>query len=501
MRLATVEQSQEIDQLSCKVYGLTSEVLMEAAGCSAAREITQSFFPELSRGKLVVVCGPGNNGADGLVVARHLHSAGYRDLTVLLDTETMTGELAQIQLNRVELQGVKWVDLSQNRDRAEEIKSASLIVDALFGIGLSRPVEGHELKLIDLINSSKGKVVSLDTPSGLDCDRGIALGGVIRADMTLSFGLAKPGFFVSEGPFHVGTLRVLPIGFPYEALRGVATSHFLFNEKLARRYLPARKDLTNKSDYGRLLVVAGQEGMWGAGILSSSSAYRMGCGYVIWSSFVSPPLSAEDSPEVLTAKLNDELLADDRLTAAVVGPGLGVGEKTAQLIQALKQKKIPVVIDADAITTAVQYELFPFPENWVLTPHAGELSRILKIEAKHIENDRFAAALKASELTGCHVLLKGYRSVLAYQKRCMVIHAGNSALAKAGTGDVLSGMIGSLLAQGVDSLQATSTAAYIHGRMADEWIRIGKDKRSMNASDLRDHLPNLVSRISGGTLV
>lgn len=506
MRLATIKQSREIDDLSQKVYGLTGEVLMESAGAAAAREVDQAYYPELSRGMTAVVCGPGNNGGDGLVLARHLHSAGHRDLIVFYLSENGSySPLFKLQMERCRLQGLRLIDLREQPEKFEQIRSASLIIDALFGIGLSRRLESGFSKLVDVINSSKVPIISLDCPSGLNGDTGVVDGSVVQASMTLSFGLAKPGFFVGDGPSQVGKLRVLPIGFPYEALRGVATSHFLFSERLARRYLPSRKDTSNKSDYGHLLVVAGREGMWGAGILAASSAYRMGVGYVTWTSFSSPSNQIIPLPEVLTAQLNvsqSKPWTDKTFSAIAIGPGLGVGKDTADLLTQLKKTyKGPVVVDADAITTAVQFQLFPFPNNWVVTPHTGELSRILKVEARTIDRDRYAAALQAAEACGCHVLLKGFRSVLAYENRCMVIHSGNSALSKAGTGDVLTGMIGALFAQGLETLQGTATAAYLHGRMADEWVRTGHDKRSLSASDVRDSLPQILARIAGGTLI
>jgi len=503
MRLATVEQAAQIDEISQKVYGLTGEVLMESAGCAAAREIDLTFLPELTRGSVAVVCGPGNNGGDALVVARHLHSAGHRDLQVfLLAPKDSRSELFRLQLQRAELQGLRLIDLEEVPGRAEQIKSSELIIDGLFGIGLKRKIEEPFLRVVETMNASKAPKVSLDTPSGLNADTGRVEGVAVKAALTVTFGLAKPGFFVSEGPGHVGKLRILPIGFPYEALRGIATTHFLFNERLARRYLPARQETTNKSDYGRLLVLAGREGYWGAGVLSSASAFRMGAGYVQWASFTAPYEALKEIPEVLTGVIDDEALWQSKISAVCVGPGLGTGTETARVIERLKTLKgVPVVVDADAITACVEHNLFPLPENWVITPHAGELSRILKVHTKDIEKNRFAAAFAAYEITRCHVLLKGYRSLIAYGNRCLVIHAGNSALAKAGTGDVLTGMIGGLLAQGLDTTQAAATAAYLHGRLADEWLRSGNDKSSLTASDLKSILPQVVSRLRlGGTL-
>lgn len=503
MRLATVRQSQEIDDLSQKVYGLTGEVLMESAGTLAAREIDQSFFPELKRGLCLVVCGPGNNGGDGLVVARHLHSAGHRNLLVFyLAPKEKRSSLFEVQRQRAELQGIRCVDLEEHPEKLEQARSATLVVDALFGIGLSRKIEGEYLKLVDMMNSTRAQVVSLDCPSGLNCDTGVVEGHVVKAAMTLTFGLAKPGFFVADGPSQVGKLRILPIGFPFEALRGVATSHFLFNERLARRYLPQRGNRTHKMDHGHLLVAAGQSGTWGAGILASSSAYRIGAGYVTWASWEEPGEALAEAPEVLTKSLQDPGVWDKPVKAVAVGPGLGVSERTRDFLVQLKERNIEkVVVDADAITVCVEYDLFPLPETWVITPHAGELSRVLKQAAHEIDKDRFQAALKAARECGCHVLLKGFRSVLAYEERCMVIQSGNSALAKAGTGDVLTGMIGGLMAQGLETLQATAVAAYIHGRLADEWVRTGHDRNTLMASDLKEHLGQLLGRISGGTLL
>lgn len=503
MRLATVNQARQIDEMSQKVYGLTGEILMESAGGLAAREIDLTFLPELTRGSAAIVCGPGNNGGDGLVTARHLHSAGHRDLVVyLVAPRDQQSPLFRVQLQRAQSQGLRIVDVIEDPLKAKQISNAELIVDALFGIGLSRKIEEPFLEIIEIMNSAKAPKVAIDTPSGLNADTGRVEGACVQAAMTITFGLAKPGFFVSEGPAHVGKLRVLPIGFPYESLRGIATSHFLFTEKLARRYLPARKETTNKSEHGRLLLLAGRPGFWGAGILASTSAFRMGAGYVQWASFEPPNEALKEIPEVLTGQINDDKLWQSKFSAVCIGPGLGTGAETGLVIQKLKGlKDIPVVVDADAITACVEQNLFPLPNNWVITPHAGELSRILKISAQDIERDRFKYALEASKKTGCHVLLKGFRSVLANGDRCLVINAGNSALAKAGTGDVLTGMIGGLLAQGLDTTQATATAAYLHGRLADEWVRSGNDKSSMTASDLKTILPQVVSRLRlGGNL-
>lgn len=499
MRLLTVAQSREVDDLSCKVYGLTNELLMEAAGMQAARECQQNFYPELTRGLTVVFCGPGHNGADGLVMARHLHSMGFRNLLVVTAAPLKKRvALFKTQYKRAELHGLRIVDGLKDVKKLEQSRAATLVVDALFGIGLKQNIEGEFRQIVDRMNSQKVPIVSLDCPSGLNCDTGTAASVVVRAHTTFSFGLPKPGFFTADGPSVVGRLRVLPIGYPYECLRGVATTHFVFNDKLARRYLPARKEQTNKSDYGRLVVLAGSRDMWGAGILAAQSAYRIGAGYVTWAGSEIPFAKLELTPEVITTSLeNEEIWNIKKTSAYAVGPGLGVNEETARIIRRLKNLKVEkVVLDADALTACAKYEILSLPKSWVITPHVAELARILKSNIKSIEADRYGAVLAASKKLGCHVLLKGFRSILAYENRCMVIHSGNSALAKAGSGDVLTGMIGGLLAQGLDTLPATATAAFIHGRMADEWVRSGHDRRTLNPSDLKDGLASILSRIA-----
>lgn len=503
MRLADREQTKLIEKLSVQEFEISEELLMESAGIVAARELEQAFYPELNNGHLAVVCGSGNNAGDALVMARHLYSAGYRDLSVFYFAPLeQRSELFKTQLKRCQLQGLKLFDLSVDFNLIEKIKSCSLIVDGIFGIGLNREIKGEFAKIIELLNQSKKPIVSLDIPSGLDCDTGRVLGICVKAQMTFSFAHAKPGFFIGEASSLTGRLRILPIGVPYELTRKLANQYFLFTEKLAKRYLPKRTRLSHKADYGHCLVLAGRSSYWGAAVLSSMSAYRVGAGYVSLASFDQAQKIVVEIPEVLIEpKITIELLKAKKYNSIVVGPGLGVGPQTAELIKNLKNLNFQnVVIDADAITTCAQENLFPLPSQWVMTPHAGELSRVLGVSSEEIQRDRLKYSKMAAEKTGCLVLLKGYRSILADTSRAMIVMSGNSALAKAGTGDVLAGMIGGLMAQGIPNVQATSTAAYLHGRLADEWVQMGYDKRSLVASDLQQMLPSLIHRLSTGAL-
>lgn len=504
MRIATVAQSRLIDERAQAEYELSGEVLMEAAGVGAAREIEVGFLPELRRGEVGIVCGPGNNGADGLVVARHLHSAGYRQLRIYLVGGETGSPLFARQLGRCRKIGLNIIDL-QKSGAFQLLDSSTLLIDALFGTGLHSSVEGVFLEAVNRINRASAPVVSLDTPSGLDADRGVVLGEAVRADLTVTFGLAKPGFFVSDGPSCVGRLRVLPIGFSPELMKQVATSHVAVGESLVRKSLPKRRATSNKTNHGHSLVLAGRSGMWGAALLAASAAYRVGSGYVTLASFEDAQEILREAPEVLTAPsaLDEALWAKPKWKAVGLGPGLGIDDRSSgRILECLERLRTrgewPVVVDADAITAVARHRLFSLPKNWVLTPHAGELARILDVDAKTIEADRYRYASEAARLLGCHVLLKGYRTVLSDGERSWVILSGNAALAKAGTGDVLTGMITGLMAQGLPTPRAAAVGAYLHGRIADEWVRAGYDRRSLQASDLREILPRLLASFHRG---
>lgn len=268
----------------------------------------------------------------------------------------------------------------------------------------------------------------------------------------------------------------------------------LFTRKIARQLLPKRDLTSNKTTFGNVAIAAGHAGFWGAGVLATEAAFRIGAGYVTWASTTPPMEELKNHPEVLTASL-EEIARNPKVQAYVVGPGLGVGGETLTLIQKLLKRSEPVLLDADALTTIAQAKTAPLPYNWILTPHAGEMSRLLGVSAEEIERDRFAAVATAQKKYGCVVLLKGHHTLVANRKTCQIITSGNPALAKAGTGDVLSGFIGGLLAQGLSSIKAASLGAYIHGAIADEWVSEGHDVASLVASDLIRRLPEYLRKL------
>ena len=464
---------------------------MESAGALSAREITShsSWVSSV----VMVFCGPGHNGGDGLVLARHLLSNGSP--VEVFCSDKLSSPLIEKQKKRLTSQGIRLYSL-ENQERIQKTaKKTSLIIDALFGVGLCRNIEGNYLKLIKWMNSASKPIVSLDTPSGLNGDTGRVRGVAVRADLSLSFGLKKPGFYLMEGPAHTGQILNLSIGFPPFLLSKEVTSHFLIDEDWVSAQLPERSPANHKARQGHLLVLAGRPGFWGAGRLSAEAAYRMGVGYVTWAGgdgSEHPPL--ESTPDVLTQKLSENNLFAKK-TAVAIGPGLGTGPQTKKLLLTLKETGLPTVVDADAWTVCVKDNLFPLPENWVSTPHSGELARLFGLTGEKVDENRCSYALKASQQTGSPVLLKGFHSVLAWEGKCGIISSGNAALAKAGTGDVLTGFIGALLARSLSPFKATAVGGFIHGQIADNWIRSGKDADTLMAKDLKDLLPSTLKQL------
>jgi NAD(P)H-hydrate epimerase len=370
------------------------------------------------------------------------------------------------------LQGADW--LPQDFD---------IVVDALFGVGLNRPIEGALAEKINELNKSRCKIVAVDIPSGLDANRGVVLGACLKARWTLTIAPAKPGLFLQEGPAQAGHVRSLQIGFPPELLQAQAQSVFLIGNSSARKLLPLRSMVSNKSSFGHLLVIGGSEGMEGAALLTSEAAVRMGCGYV---TLCSPSKGVyKRRPDFLSLSLKDFFASDlKKYKAVVVGPGLGVNKQSEKILGHLLKHHSKVLVDADALTVLAQTKSRALPATWVLTPHAGELSRLVGTSAKELESDRLQSAERAQKMLKCLVLFKGFRTVLGTSGKRYIIGSGNVALAKAGSGDVLSGFIGSLMAQGLPTDKAAVLGAYLHGKIADDWLRRGHSSRTLMASDL-----------------
>ncbi len=458
MRLATREDIYKIDKAANEDYGLSSSLLIEKAGSALAAGFEKIFQQQNWHRKfrIGIWCGKGNNGADGRMMAQ------------LLRGKTFVVEV---------LEGTSW-----------KPQDFEIIVDALFGVGLNRPIEGALKEQILRLNKFRRKVIAVDIPSGLDANTGEILGAAVKAQWTLTIALAKPGLFLQEGPAQCGHIQRLDIGLPRELLRKNANSIFLIGKASAKKLLPSRSSISNKSHFGHLLVLAGSTGMEGAALLAAEAAARMGCGYVTLCS-LSPEIFKKSRPDFLRLSLSMFFKSDlKKYTAVVFGPGLGVNNQTLKIFKHLLKHHGKVLVDADALTMLSKMPSLKLPENWLLTPHTGELSRILGLSAKELEKDRLQSVQIAQKNKTCMVLLKGFRTVLGSSQKTYIIGSGNVALAKAGSGDVLSGFIGSLMAQNLATDKAAALGAYLHGWIADDWLRRGHSNRTLMASDLPELL-------------
>ncbi len=497
MRLANLEQCRALDTKAQSEFGLSGEILMEGAGSAAALHILGNYPIETANGRVTIVCGPGHNGGDGLVVARWLACRGMKDVRVLLAVPASEMKaLTVLQHQRLKRLGVV-TEVWDRKVHSTVIEKSGLLVDALLGIGIARPVSGAMADLIGVLNRAAVPVVSLDIPSGLNGDTGWAMGACVRAHQTLTFGPAKPGFFLREGPKYAGRVKAFPISFPSELVREIATTHFLLSADWVRRNLPKRTNFSNKSNHGRVVICAGSDGKVGAAFMAGEAAFRVGAGYVVLASFDGGLKGVSERPEIMTEDLAKH--TPDSRYAYCVGPGLGTDASTNEIIRKLHDANAQnVVLDADALTVLAQDKKLKIHSGWILTPHSGELARLLGSTAEEIEKDPIASACAAAKKYQCAVLLKGFHSVLVQGEKAIIIPTGNSSLAKAGTGDVLTGMIGGFMAQGLNAVRATAMASFLHGLAADQWLKSGADRRSLLAMDICTALPNLLKNVSQG---
>ena len=479
--LTTKAQSNELDRRA-ETYGLSGETLMDTAGFKASEWILKQF-PSSS---FSVFCGPGHNGGDGWLTAFYLKKAGRQ-------VEVFACESSKALFNKKKKKAhslnIKTKKFSEWRSQAGQV-----LIDALFGVGLVRPLEGKFKELVLKINKTDKPVVALDVPSGLCADRGLVLNSAVKADYTLSFALAKSGFYLNEGPGHSGEIIVFPIGFPQKLLDEVCNSVYLVQKKDVSAFLPFYKDTANKTHRGWSLIASGHEGMWGCGLLACRAAYTVGSGYVTWASSSYPYEKSLEIPEALLSRFDDQQLFDKK-TAVGAGPGLGFSKSAIDFILKLKNINIPVVLDADAISILAKNKESALNKSFLLTPHSGELSRLINVPSHKIDEDRLLYAKQGAKNYGSWLLLKGFYPVLSDGEKNWIIQTGNSALGKAGSGDVLTGILTGLMAHGLSVFKASLLGNILQGETAKRWIEQGKDINSFSASEIIRELPFVMSEL------
>ncbi len=511
MRVCTVEQMRTLDRLTIEKYGTPGEVLMERAGRWVA--LVADYLLSESEGETVcVVAGRGNNGGDGFVAARYLFEAGYEVSVVLCgDPDTLKGD-ALLNYNRARERKIPIIRFEG------ELPAADLYVDALLGTGISGAPRGEVADAIKLINSAREKygafVVAVDIPSGVNGDNGEVPGEAVWADFTVTFGFPKVGQFVHPGRAHTGTLAVGKIGLDERALAEVPITYEVSTIQEIAELLPVRPPDGHKGTFGRGLIIAGSPGMTGAAALAGLSFLRSGAGLC----YAAVPRSLVDvidtiatevvvltMPEVRkkrchTLRALGELHKVAReVDVVAIGPGLGRHHETQEMVRRfLRRIQTPVVIDADALNALAGELNDTIPQITapsVMTPHLGELSRILEMPIEEIKSQRVQKAAEWAKFLYTTLVIKGNPTFIASEGHPIYINpTGNDAMATAGSGDVLTGLIAGFMAQGLSPLQAAIVGTYIHG-LAGELAGDYYGNRSTIAGDILDSVPEAIKSV------
>lgn len=484
MKLAAAVQMRKLDRRAIEERKIPSIDLMERAAAEVAQAVLDALPDKPPKCRAAVFCGAGNNGGDGVGAARLLFLMGLKVRVFLVGdygrlTPDAMEEAGRLSECGVELETFDPEDASQ----AAWARSCQVVIDAVFGVGLSREIApGSKFAAaVDLINACKGAVISADIASGVEADTGRVLGRAVRADRTVTFSLPKIGQFVGDGAVLSGKVTVHDIGIPATLVREVPCPAQTVEADFARAAVPPRKIDGHKGDFGKVLVAGGAVGYTGAPWLTAAAAVRSGCGLVylgvpeaIWpveavKCASAMPFPLPDRRGRLSRRALPELL--ERLEGCNVlalGPGLGRGESTRQLVlEVLQQTEKPVVLDADGIN-ALEGHIDSLDSRrgrvTILTPHGGEFARV----GGNPVGDPVGAARAFAKEHGCVLVLKGHRTVTAGPEGNVLVNTtGNSGLAKGGSGDVLTGLIASLLAQGASPVMAAAGAVWVHGRAGD----------------------------------
>jgi NAD(P)H-hydrate epimerase len=514
MLVVTAAQMREMDRLTIQEFGVPSLALMERAGEGIAKAIIERF-PKAARKGVLVVAGKGNNGGDGFVVARLLKQKRIPCEVALL---ARRGELATDAAHNLRAflkRKGKVIEIGAGGldQLGRRMSKNGLLVDAILGTGVKSEVRGLFAEAITLMNASGLPIVAVDIPSGLDTDRGTALGVSIQAEMTVALGYPKLGEAIYPGLSYVGELAVSDIGIDSRAVEKVAPKTELLDRETIQWLVPRRDPDTHKGSYGHLLVMAGSRGKTGAAILACRAAMRMGAGLVT----LAAPRSLNDIfagslVEVMTEPLREnaaeemEALGDadwrrllERKDALLFGPGTGVTEAARNALRwLLKNLAMPWVIDADGLSNlALDIDRLRGARTApVLTPHPGEMARLIGRDTAAVNKDRVGAAQYFAVTHRCYVVLKGARTVIAAADGKVFINpTGNPGMASGGMGDVLAGMLAALLAQGFSPEDAMKLGVYLHGFVGDR-VAEAKGPIGLIASDIIEGLPAGLRRLS-----
>lgn len=489
-RLDSAEGTRSLDRHAIQQAGIPGATLMQRAG-EAAFALLRQRWPEARR--ILICCGGGNNGGDGYVVAALARQAGLSPMLLAMtpqeslkgDARTMCERAADVpQVNQASLPAA--------------LRGADLVVDALLGTGADKPVREPLAAVIDAINTSNRPVLALDLPSGLHADTGQPLGVAVRATATITFIGVKQGLLTGAGPDLAGALSFDRLGVPVSVFQRVPPAVMCPNPSWLSALLPPRLRAGHKGLYGHVLVIGGDHGYAGAAMMAAQAALRSGAGLVsvaTRAAHVGAFLTRQPELMVRGVDTRDALQPLlDQASVLVVGPGLGQDKWGQLLLEVALASGLPAVLDADAINLLAAQGNPVQRADVVWTPHPGEAARLLQQPAAEVQRDRFAALRTLCQHTGGTVLLKGVGTVIsdAGDQAPILIRQGNPGMASGGMGDVLSGMIGALLGQGLPPREAAAGGALLHG-LAGDRVAARQGERGMAATDLLAELPALIN--------
>jgi len=500
--LLTAAEMREADRYATQGLGIPEMVLMEHAALGLVDCLESRFLGLLPTTRGVVIAGTGNNGGDVLAAARILAQKGCSDLfVVLVGDETRMSRAAALQLKTLGRLGLAW-----SHELAPELLSAcDWILDGIFGTGLSRPVEGPAAGIIAQVNAFAGRkwIVAADVPSGLDSDRGQPMGVAVVASETATFGFIKRGLVTGAAADHVGRLRLFPIQIP-RTIPAVVSQTFLYTSADSMR-LPSRRATGHKGNHGHVFVLAGTEDKQGASLLAARAAFRCGTGLVTIAGRESelPGLRARLGIEVMTTAWSERLAATSG-GCWIVGPGMGTQKTDWKTLAAILEAPVPLVLDGDALTLLAGHaeeacrRLSGRGQPTIMTPHPKEAARLLSLTVDEVQADRYRACAALVERFHAGVILKGRGTLVSGPDQpTVVVCRGNTGLSKAGTGDVLAGTVGALVAQGTRLARALPLAAHLHGRAGEIVTERQGQERSLLAGEVADALAIALEEIEG----
>ncbi len=503
MKISTVAQMRTLDREATEIFGIPEEILMENAGEATYFVILKELG--IAQKKFAVFCGPGDNGGDGFVVARKIHSSGGLAAVFIVGDPGQYKRAAKKNLDILAKTPVEITRLDSAGPALIPVMHSDAVVDAIFGTGLTRQVEGIQKEVITFINEKGKNIFSLDIPSGVNGDTGEVMGCAVRANVTVTYGLPKIGNIFYPGYAHCGKIYVTHISFP--------PSHYNREEiKTAFNItepIPVRKEAGHKGDFGDVLFVSGSSRYFGAPYFSAYAFLKAGGGYsrlaapasivpyiaVKGSEIVMVPQKETDAGSVALSNKSELLKLAEKMDMVVMGPGLSLNEETQRLVRELAAEMTgPLLIDGDGITAiSTNTDIIKTRRGGtILTPHPGEMSRITQLSVGEIEKDRVGILQKTAADLNAVIVLKGAHSLIGYPDGHVFVNmSGNAGMAKAGSGDVLNGAIAAMHGLGLPIPEAVRKGVFIHGLAGDLAAR-AKGEDGISAQDIIEFLPEAV---------